>query len=287
MPEYTLAYLGPEASFSHMAASAFASSRETALLACADLEDVYHAVETGFADGGIVPVENSYEGSVHEVLDLLIQKENIYISGEYILPIQHALLVKRGVKKEEIKQLVSHPQALAQCRQYLMKNFPGIPRQQVSSTAEAACQAACHSEAIAAIGNPEAAKLYNLEILEESINDQSNNATRFLLLSPSLDLAEEGIKTSLLLHIQDRPGALYEILGAFARRNINLTRIESRPTKHQLGQYYFFIDIDGNLQDAVIQAALQEIPRHTLMLRILGSYKPACQQSIPPADGAL
>ncbi|HHW61718.1 MAG TPA: prephenate dehydratase [Syntrophomonadaceae bacterium] len=274
MDHKRIAYLGPTGSYSEIAAQNVASRMAAELLSCDDIETVFKMVEEGSALKGIVPIENSCEGSVYQVLDLLLQKK-LYITGECILPIEHALLVKAGGNAAMITQIVSHPQALGQCRKYLKQNFPGLPQQTAASTAKAALQVALSSDPIAAIASPLTAAKYGLDILASNINDQSNNQTRFLILSACMPPLIKPAKSTLLLRIQDRPGALYDILGIFARRNINLTRIESRPTRRQLGQYYFFIDIEGHVLDTRIQEALHEAAKHTLMLRILGSYPPA------------
>lgn len=274
MDDKRIAYLGPAGSYSEIAAQTVASRLAAGLLSCDDIEAVFERVEEGSAYQGIVPIENSYEGSVYPVLDLLLQKK-LYISGEYILSIQHALLVRAGVKPAMITRLISHPQALGQCRKYLNQNFPGLARQTTASTAGAAQLVALSSDPIAAIASPLAAARYGLSILASNINDQNHNQTRFLILSRFMSPLLQPAKSTLLLRIQDRPGALYDILGAFAKKNINLTRIESRPTRRQLGQYYFFIDIEGHALDTRIQEALHEAAKHTLVLRILGSYPPA------------
>jgi prephenate dehydratase len=285
--------MGPEGSYSEKAAKLWALKNGISgveIKYFADIEDAFLGVLEDKVELSIVPVENSIEGSVGVTLDLLLEKE-IVIIGEIVVKIEHCLL-SIG-EPEKIKVILSHPQGLAQCRQFLKKHFPDAELRSTGSTSHAA-RLAGEFEEMAAIASPEAAECYGLRVLLSNVQDQKENYTRFIVLSsskrdsrkvienlmrqPSYPLetkekAEKACKTSLIVYLEkDRPGALYEILEAFAKRKINLTKIESRPSKKELGDYYFYIDLEGDASDTLIKDALEDIKAKADTLKVLGSY---------------
>lgn len=271
--------MGPEGSYSEKAAKLWAAKNNlssTEFRYFADIEDTLLAAVRGKSGISVIPIENSIEGSVGITLDLLLEKD-VRIVGEVIVKIEHCLLAKGRL--EEIRIILSHPQGLAQCRQFLKKHFPGTELRSTGSTSHAA-RLAGEFEEMAAIASPEAAVCYRLKTLLSNIQDQKENYTRFIVLKSGttaenliLPGGHSHFKTSLIIYLErDRPGALYEILGAFAKRNINLTRIESRPSKKELGDYFFYIDFEGNVSDVLIKDALYDIKAKADTLKVLGSY---------------
>ncbi|MHC1610697.1 MAG: prephenate dehydratase [Candidatus Methanospirareceae archaeon] len=273
--------LGPEGTFSETAALLWLKEGRDVNLGDAEIKyyetisDVGVSIMRKEVDYGIVPIENSLEGSVGETLDLLSSEVNeggLQIVGEVLVPIKICLLSRGSFAK--IRTVVSHPHALAQCKRFIRERLRvrGIKVTSVDSTAYAA-KLAQEIEAIAALASAEAAKKYNLGILAENVQDQES-VTRFVALStPDIKTAPtDKDKTSLLLYLKDRPGALYEVLGEFAQRGINLTKIESRPSKRALGDYMFHIDCEGHLEDDEIQEVLKALKRRTERLKVLGSY---------------
>jgi len=263
-----IATLGPAGTFSHHAARAYMADAEVVLVG--DLEDVFEAVEGGACERGLVPLENSLEGSVSLALDLL-STHSLYIVGEHVEPIRQYLL-SRGTM-DEVRIVVSHPQALAQCRSFLRRELRNAEIRATGSTAHAARMAQEFSE-MAAIAPLDAAATYDLKVLLKDIQDGPDNHTRFVAVAAETD--EEGAdKTSLLLEVEHRPGALFNVLRAFARRDVNLTKIESRPSKRRLGEYVFFIDIQGSKNEPRVAGAIEDAQCHCVSLRILGSYPAA------------
>lgn len=283
----SVAYLGPQGTFCESAAKKYIRKNPAVLIPCSSIEAVFAAVHEGTAAAGIVPLENSCEGSVNLTLDLLAYEYDLKIAGDIILPINHNLLIRSGVGCEDVSLILSHPQALAQCRKYLSLKFPGITLNEVTSTAEAARQVANSDEPWAAVGTIEAAQVYGLAIGHVNINDHPNNQTRFVVLSREDNAYIGRCKTSLVVYIIDQPGALFNVLKEFYVRGINLTKIESRPTRTKIGNYLFFIDIEGHRLEAPIQEALDRLSSLCPALRILGSYPSAMQRisTTRPTDG--
>ncbi len=262
--------LGPKGTYSEIAASKRFPGAE--LVYFNDIEDIFDAVERSELDAGVVPLENSLEGSVALTMDLLLRR-SIVICGEIVIPIRHCLL-GRG-DSENVKIILSHPQALAQCRQYLRRRYPAVEVRTTGSTSHAARLAQEFPE-MAAIANAEAADMYGLKILDEDIQDEKSNATRFVVVSLEIPRRSGNDRTSIAVYLEkDRPGALFSILKEFAVRNINLTRIESRPSRRELGDYYFFIDLEGHIEDDVVREALAGVERAATMVKVLGSYPKA------------
>lgn len=266
-------YLGPPGTFSEEAACRhldFSGGGEA--IPCHSLNEMAALVINGRLDEGVAPLENSYEGSVNLTLDLLAGGEGLQIRGEIIVPVCQCLLARPGVEAKQLRCIASHPQALAQCREFIEKNFPGIVTKEASSTAEAARQVAESGKAWGAVGTARAAGAYGLVVLMAEINDQGNNATRFVVLGREDRPVQENCKTSIVVSATDRPGALYRILKEFALHNINLTRIESRPAKRKLGEYLFFIDFQGSRNDREVEAALKAVQEQAASFKNLGSY---------------
>ncbi len=263
-----VAYLGPEATFSHMAAIKFfghaADFRpQEALL------DVFEETEAQRTRFGVVPVENSIEGTVSATLDAFSEYK-LKVCGEVFVPISHDLLNQTG-RKEDIKKVLSHPHALAQCRRWLRKNLPSVPVEEVSSTAFAARWAAV-DPSVAAIASPLAARTYHLQVVAHNIEDFRGNVTRFWVIGKEKTTPTGRDKTSIFFSISDRPGALFEVLRCFAKRNINLSKIESRPAKSEPWRYFFFLDCEGHLADKKVKSCLEELEKLCVHLEWLGSY---------------
>lgn len=264
----SIAYLGPQATFSHLAG--LKEFGESALYhPQKSIEDVFKAVEMNDVHYGIVPVENSIEGTVNTTLDMLVQT-NLKVTAEILLRISHHLLsLRKDIKK--IKKIYSHPQPAAQCRSWLKENLAGVKIQEVSSTARASELAARHSTS-AAIAGERASHTYRLNILSRDIEDSTNNVTRFLIIGHEVSQKSGKDKTSLLFGVKDKPGALFNILGHFSKNNINMTKIESRPLKNTKWKYLFFVDIEGYYKDVKVKKAINDIKKPSLFFKILGSY---------------
>ena len=266
-----LAYLGPPGTYSEEAAMLYDPAAE--YIAAATMPGVVQSIHDGEADEGIVPVENSLEGVVTFTADLLIQETTLKIKSELVLPIHHCLLAKPGGSDEDVEVIYSHPQSLGQCREYLLRRFPNastIP----SASNSAAVSEMLNSEGRAlAIAGKRAARMLGARILEERIEDNPSNATRFIVLA-SEDGAPTGEdKTSMCFNFDvDKPGSLVSVLQEFSERGINLSKIESRPTRRSLGRYFFLVDVDGHKADDPVRDALEAIAEKVSMLKVLGSY---------------
>ncbi|MEM3031175.1 MAG: prephenate dehydratase [Candidatus Micrarchaeia archaeon] len=265
-----MAFLGPEGTFTHIAArKAFPKAR---LIPLEAIDEIFSAVERGKAEAGVVPIENSTEGSVNATLDLLLRTP-LKVSGELKLPVVHHLLAKPGVKLAEVKAVIAHPQALAQCKEFLEKKLPGAERREASSTAKA-CQLLDRRSA--AIASALAARIYGLRFLAKNIQDSPDNTTRFVVIAKSDSEKPSGKdKTSLVFSVEDKPGALLRALHVFADRGINLTKIESRPSREKSWEYVFFADFEGHRLEPKPADALRALEGVTTFVKILGSYKKA------------
>ncbi|OGP68068.1 MAG: prephenate dehydratase [Deltaproteobacteria bacterium RBG_13_53_10] len=270
----TVAFLGPPATFSHMACIRhFGSSIQ--MLPENTIGDVFEAVEREKADYGVVPVENSTEGPVSQTLDMLIKTE-VKICAEIMTKVSHDLLSLSG-DAGDIRKICSHPQALGQCREWLRENFPHVQLEEAGSTAKAA-QLAKADPKTAAIAGSLAAHLYGLRAVASQIEDHLNNWTRFLVLGRRGAERTGRDKTSILLSISHAPGTLFRVLQVFYEKGINLTRIESRPMKGKLWEYLFFIDFEGHAADSNIAEALDRVKEHVLSVKLLGSYPQTSQE---------
>ena len=265
----TVAYLGPPGTFSERAAiKHFGEGGVT--VPCASIDDVYRRVESGAADFGIVPVENSTEGAVGRTLDLMPQSP-LKICGEALLRIHHHLMTTAVCQFADVQRVFSHGQSLAQCHEWLNTNLPHAERVAVASNAEAARRAALEPNS-AAVAGEMAAEHYKLTIIAANIEDEPNNTTRFLVLGNYQPKATGKDKTSLVLSAANRAGAVYEMLTPFALRGVSMSRFESRPSKVAMWEYLFFVDIEGHQTDANVADALTELRTIAGYVKVLGSY---------------
>ena len=263
-----VAFLGPKATFSHLATmQQFGLSAE--LVPLKSIPSVFEEVEKDKALYGVVPVENSTEGVISHTLDMFMDS-SLKITAEILLEVHHDLLSRTG-RMEDIKKVYSHPQPLAQCRQWLDENLPGIPVVDVASTAVAA-QIVSEDYTAAAIASELAASLYDLKVVRSRIEDQVNNFTRFLVISRTPTERSGNDKTSVMFSVKDEPGILCRMLEPFAKRGINLSKIESRPFKKKAWEYIFFLDLFGHASDPDVAVALEELKGCCQFLKVLGSY---------------
>ena len=267
----TIAYLGPQGTFSE-AASIKHFGRAAVGLPMASIDEVFAAVERGEAHYGVVPVENSSEGAVGRTLDLLLRTP-LKACGEVMLRVRQNLL-RKGEGLDGVTKVYSHAQSLAQCQGWLDQHLPGAERLSVVSNAEAA-RLAGEDPSAAAIAGDVAARHYGLDIVARNVEDDANNTTRFLVLAREEAAPSGRDKTSLAVWAKNRPGALMELIEPFARHNVGLTKLESRPARSAAWEYVFFIDLEGHHQDEKVAEALRGAEAHASRLKILGSYPAA------------
>jgi len=268
----TVSYLGPAGTFSEKAAlKHFGEGAVT--LPCPSIDEVYRAVESGAADFGIVPVENSTEGAVGRSLDLMPQTP-LKICGEVVIRIHHHLMSKTATDLKSITRVFSHGQSLAQCHEWLNSHLPNAERVAVSSNAEAARRAGEEADS-AAVAGEMAAEHYGLTILASNIEDEPNNTTRFLIVGDYEPQPSGKDKTSLVLSAKNKAGAVYEMLTPFARSGVSMTKFESRPSRVAIWEYLFFVDIEGHRSDANIAEALEQLKSIAGYVKVLGSYPQA------------
>jgi len=268
-----VAYLGPEGTFTHLAVKRhFGASAPT--LPCGSIAAVFAEVEGGAAEYGVVPIENSSEGVVSHTLDSFVDSP-LTIQAEVAVQVDQCLVARAGLTEPQIERVYSHPQGLAQCRDWLTHNLARVQLVETSSTAEAARRAA-EDPAGAAIASELAARLSNLAVLRQSLQDAAHNVTRFLVIGRGEPGAPHpgGDKTTVLLVLGDRPGDLFEALRPLSEASINLTRIESRPSRKRPWEYVFFLDLEGHAADPPVAAALAQVAAGR-QVRILGSYRKA------------
>ncbi|MDN3514246.1 MAG: prephenate dehydratase [Candidatus Brocadia sp.] len=272
-----VSYLGPEGTFSYFAArQKFGSSVE--YVPVRGIGDVFRDIVAGRSDYGIVPVENSSEGGIRETLNMFVESD-VKVCAEIILPIHHNLMA--NCAKEDIKKVYSKPQILSQCKNWLASNLPNAELMEVSSSAEAARVVAETEKSGkdgrhgAVIANAEMAQKYGLNILFKNIEDNPNNITRFFVLSKEYGAPSEKDRTAVMCYIKNRPGALLEMLEPFKTYNINLTNIESLPTKKKAWEYCFYLDFEGYVSNEIVQKALKEVSKKCSDIKILGSF-PKC-----------
>lgn len=261
-------FFGPPGTFTEEAALTL----DGELVAFNTIPEVFEAVKSRKVDKGVVPIENSIEGSVGVTLDLLSHDYDLKIKKEIIIPISHNLLINIDSEISDVSVVYSHSQALSQCRKFIESLGSGIETRSAPSTA-AAAELIVGKKHAAAIGTRRAAKIHNLKIAAQDIQDYKNNLTRFVVISTDDHFKTGNDKTSIVFSImEDKPGGLYEILGIFARRNINLTKIESRPSKEKLGRYIFFADFEGHQEEEEIRNILNMIKSKVGYIKIFGSY---------------
>jgi chorismate mutase/prephenate dehydratase len=263
-----IGFLGPEGTFSQQAVvKHFGHSAHG--LPLPSIEEVFQEVEAGHADFGVVPVENSGQGTIQSTLDMFLTSP-LKICGEVELRVHQHLLSRTG-RLEEIERVYSHPQSLAQCKAWLRQHLPKAEKIAVASNAEAARRSR-HADDAAAIAGVSAGHVYGLKIVAGPIEDRPDNTTRFLVVGRELFSASGHDRTSLLVFVHDRPGALFNVLSPFAKHGISMNRIESRPAHTGRWQYAFFIDVEGHVDEGPVQQALSELGEYAAMVKVLGSY---------------
>lgn len=265
-----VAFQGEPGAYSEMAT--MQCFRNSNLVPMKSLQEVFDALRHGEVDFGVVPVENSIEGSVNETYDLLLDTHSV-VSGEIYQRIRHCLIVNKG-GGSNIRSVYSHPQALAQCRRYLQeRKLAAVAAYDTAGAVKMIKQK--KNMQVAAIASRRAAQLYDMDILEEGIEDSKNNFTRFLIISERTTKSTGHDGTSMIFSVKHIPGALYSILEVFANRKINLTKIESRPTKEKPWEYNFYVDFEGHIDDKIIKDVVESIKKKTAFSKILGSYQRA------------
>jgi chorismate mutase/prephenate dehydratase len=264
----TVAYLGPSGTFSEQAVyQQFGSAIET--LPCVSIDEVFRATEAGTADFGVVPVENSSEGAINRTLDLLLATTTV-ISGEISIPVHHSLMSKTG-SMDGVKVVCAHSQALAQCQVWLNLHHPGIERRAVASNAEAAILAS-QDPSVAAIASEMAGEQYQLGVVQAHIQDDPHNRTRFAVIG-SLETGPSGHdRTAIVLAVPNKAGAVYNLLAPLAKHGVSMTRFESRPARIGTWEYYFYVDVEGHVQDPSVARALAELKDNAAFFKVLGSY---------------
>jgi prephenate dehydratase len=264
-----IAFQGESGAYSEQAAFNYFGNVETR--PSESFEVVFDTVVSGECEYGLIPIENSLAGSIHQNYDLLL-RHDLHIVGEYLLRVQHCLITLPGVNKEAIKKAISHPQALGQCAAYLRRL--GIQAEAVYDTAGSVKMLKVSGRRdTAAIASRRAAEIYGMQILEEGIEDNPENYTRFLAIAKEAIQPEGEAKTSIVFTLKNQPGALFKALSVFALRDIDLTKIESRPLQGKPWEYLFYIDFMGSIYEAPILKALDHLSEYATMLRVLGSYR--------------
>lgn len=263
-------YLGPKGTFSSEACNNYCKNNEEKI-EYKTIVDTILALEDDKIDVAIVPIENSLQGCVTDAIDTLIKFDNIKVIGEILLDIKQNLMTNKKCKLDEIKEIYSHPQAIAQCRNYLEKNFKHAKVIPVESTSYAAKKVSEKEEICACIGNLECAKVYNVNLIEKNIQDNEFNQTKFWILSKKENENISKNKMCMIFSVKDKPGALYNVLRIFNEYNLNLTKIESRPAKTVFGEYYFWIDVSIN-KNSDEDKAIEEIKKSGIYVRIFGKY---------------
>jgi prephenate dehydratase len=264
-----IAFQGEPGAYSEQAVFDYFGNVETH--PCESFDVVFDSVVSGVCNAGLIPIENSLAGSIHQNYDLLL-RHDLHITGEYLLRVQHCLIAYPDVKKEDIKKVISHPQALGQCAAYL--RGLGVKTESTYDTAGSVKMLKeSGARDTAAIASRRAAEIYRMQILEEGIEDNAENYTRFLAISRAGTKPEGESKTSIVFTLKNQPGALFKALSVFALRDIDLTKIESRPLQGQPWEYLFYIDFLGAAHEETARKALDHLGEYALMLRVLGSYQ--------------
>lgn len=271
MNAFKVGFQGESGSYSEASARIQYPNPNYSFIPFRSFRELFDGVENSTVDVAVVPIENSTEGSVNETYDLLVEKP-LYVIGEIYQKIHHCLIINKNSSPDEISVVYSHPQALAQCRKYIQKkHLESIPMYDTAGSVKFIKET--HNASAAAIASKHAAQIYDMKVVEEDIEDNSNNFTRFLIISKRYDKKADDNKISVIFSIPHNPGSLYSILQEFALRNINLTRIESRPTKNVPWEYYFFVDLEGNVNNDKISDSLLSVKSATIFFKLLGSYK--------------
>ena len=286
MTTESIAFLGPAGTFTETAARLITGTEDPSdLLDCGDIPEVLRAVQDGVARRGVVPIENRIEGSVTATLDALAFDTDLLIQGELELPITLVAAVRPTTDPSAVTEVHSHPVALSASGRWLAATVPDAQRIPVASTARAAAIVAASDEPLLAIVNPLAAERYDLDIVAREVADRIGNTTRFVVVGQHLPVPTGWDKTSVVVFIEaNRPGALLQLLEIFAERDLNLTKIESRPTKAELGEYCFFLDVEGHLADERVGDALAAVKRTHRDIKVLGSYRRSGARRTDEAD---
>ena len=264
----TVAFLGPVGTYSEQAVwRQFGQAVDA--LPCVSIDEVFRSVEAGTAGFGVVPVENSTEGTVNRTLDLLLQT-TLSISGEVALPVHHSLMTRSG-SMDKVMRICAHSQALAQCQSWLNQHYPNIERHAVASNGEAA-RIASEDGSVAAVASEMAATRYGLSIVHAHIQDDPHNRTRFFVVGRLTPSASGKDQTSLVLSVPNKPGAVYELLAPLAKHGVSMTRFESRPARTGRWDYYFYVDIEGHANDTKVAQALAELQAQAAFFKVLGAY---------------
>jgi prephenate dehydratase len=263
-----VSFQGEPGAYSEQAVFNYFGEVET--VPCESFDAMFDAVVSGKSDAALAPIENSLAGSIHQNYDLLL-RHNLHITGEYFLRVQHCLIVNTGVQMEDIKKAISHPQALGQCAGYLRSH--GIKAEQVYDTAGSVKMLKeSGARGVAAIASKRAAELYGMQILQEGIEDNAENYTRFLAVRRESIIPTDDAKTSIVFTLKNVPGSLFKAMSVFALRDIDLTKIESRPLQGSPWEYLFYIDFIGAAHEEAARRALDHLGEYAVMLRVLGSY---------------
>jgi prephenate dehydratase len=283
-----VSYLGPRGTFTEDALLAAVGEDAVEGIPAASVYDAIVAVQSGGADRALVPFENSIEGAVSATLDTLaFDADGVTLVGEHDLPIRHCLIARRELPLEEIEVVISHPQANAQCARFIRENLPQAEVRGASSTADAVRTVSEADEPWAALGAEAAARLYGAAVLRQGVEDEADNVTRFIWVAPegTTPSGPGPWRTSLVFSElgADRPGALVEALQVFSDREVNLTRIESRPLRRGLGRYQFFLDIEGAAEEEPLTGAIEALRGHAESVRVLGSWPTGARAGIPGA----
>jgi chorismate mutase/prephenate dehydratase len=264
-----ISFQGERGSYSHEASERY-FGEHVAARPCRTLRDVFRAVEARKVAFGIVPVENSYEGSINETYDLLATTTS-KVCGEVQVRVRHCLIAKEGTRLSQIRTVYSHPQALAQCARFLRAHrLEGVPSYDTAGSVKLVKE--IQSPKVAAIASRRAAQLYSMQVISEGIEDSGTNYTRFLILGRKIPPRSGDDKTSVIFGVEHKPGSLYRALRALSNRRLNITNIESRPMKETPWQYNFFVDFQGHIQDRVCQKALKDLQQRSTFVKVLGSY---------------
>lgn len=269
-PKNIVAYLGPEGTFSEYATKKFFTKNNNEFYPCKNISSIFRYVQNKNGQYGVIPVENSMEGSISRSLDLLIETP-LKVCGEIVERITHNLISQFNYDFNDIQYVISHPQPLGQCKAFLEENLANAKILEVGSTAVAVKMLSKIPYSVA-IGTNTAADLYNMQILQKGIEDNPNNYTRFLIIGDTPLERNKPKKTSIIFSVKHEPGALVSALRVFEEKNINLLKLESRPSRKDPWEYYFFTDFKGNTDDIITQEALKQLKERTLFLKILGSY---------------
>lgn len=282
MKKQIYAYLGPQGTYTDQAVRAFMADAdgETESVECASISEVFDMVDRGRADFGVVPIENALEGSVNATLDAFAFTSDAHILRELVLDIHHNLILAPKASLAAVTSVVSHPQATGQCRRWIHENLPGRAIHAANSTAESV-RYAVEDPTVAGIGTQLAADLYGGVVCESHIEDHFGNQTRFVLIGQGIPARTGDDKTSLALFMnKDRPGTLLMILAEFVFAAVNLTKVQSRPTRKALGEYMFFVDLEGHVDDIDVKTALDSLRLKLREVKVLGSYPAAPKQDI-------